>query len=164
MPEPERRREKPVRQAEKYCKRASPPEAAGESYHAESSDVGFASFWQEDRQGVPRVQRRPARKKLQSACRRSTAWIQANRHVSGNAFFNGLNARLRGHDRDDGLHGNATALSRVFAWAMNCASQWRNRRGGKRRSVSWQRFTQLLDAVPIERPCMTEVRPRRVFA
>jgi hypothetical protein len=33
-PEPERRREKPVRQAEEYCKRESPPEASGESYQA----------------------------------------------------------------------------------------------------------------------------------
>ncbi|HEX9871059.1 MAG TPA: hypothetical protein VGC99_21170 [Candidatus Tectomicrobia bacterium] len=90
--------------------------------------------------------------------------MQANRHMPGKAFFNGLKARLRGHDRDSGVHGNSQALSRFFDWAMTCAFKWRNRRGGKRRSFSWQRFTQLLDAVPIERPRIPEARRRRVVA
>ncbi|MGH8060255.1 MAG: hypothetical protein ACREOH_23960, partial [Candidatus Entotheonellia bacterium] len=126
--------------------------------------LGFEFFWKEDRQGVPRVTRRTARKRLQSACKRITAWMQANRHVPGKAFFNGLKARLRGHDNYDGVHGNSHALHRVFDWAMNCACKWLNRRGGKRRSFSWQRFTQLLDAVPIERPRITEQSRRSVYA
>jgi RNA-directed DNA polymerase len=126
--------------------------------------LGFEFFWTEDRQGVPRVKRRTARKKLPSACQRLKEWIQANRHVPGKAFFNGLNARLRGHYRYYGVHGNSNALFRFFAWAMNCAFKWLNRRGGKRRSFSWQRFTQLLDAVPIERPRITEQSRRRGYA
>jgi group II intron reverse transcriptase/maturase len=126
--------------------------------------LGVECFWKEDRQGVPRVTRRTARKKLQSACRRIKEWIQANRHVPGKAFFKGLNARLRGHYRDYGVHGNSHALSRFFDWAMTCAFKWLNRRGGKRQSFSWKRCTQLLDTVHIERPRMTEVRRRRVFA
>jgi len=126
--------------------------------------LGFEFFWKEDRQGVPRVKRRTARKKLQSACTRSKAWMQANRHLPGNAFFHGLNARLRGHDRSSGVHGNSRALSRVFDGAMKGACKWRNRRGGKRRSFSWARVTQILEAVPLERPRMTEGRRRSVFA
>jgi group II intron reverse transcriptase/maturase len=126
--------------------------------------VGFEFFWKEDRQGVPRVKRRTARKKLQSACKRIKEWIQANRHLPGHAFFNGLNARLRGHYRYYGVHGNSGALSRFFAWATACAFKWLNRRGGKRRSFSWARFTQILDAIHRERPRMTEVRRRRMFA
>jgi RNA-directed DNA polymerase len=126
--------------------------------------LGFEFFWKEDRQGVPRVTRRTARKKLQSACKRIKEWIQANRHLPGQVFFNGLNARLRGHYRYYGVHGNSAALSRFFAWATACAFKWLNRRGGKRRSFSWARFTQILDAIHIERPRITEVRRRRVFA
>jgi group II intron reverse transcriptase/maturase len=59
--------------------------------------LGFELFWKEDRQGVPRVTRRTARQKLQRACKRIKAWIQAHRHVPGQAFFNGRKARLRGH-------------------------------------------------------------------
>jgi group II intron reverse transcriptase/maturase len=126
--------------------------------------LGFEFFWKEDRQGVPRVKHRTARQKLQRACKRIKEWIQANRHAPGQAFFNGLNARLRGHYRDYGVHGNAGALSRFFDWARPCAFKWLNRRGGKRRSFSWARFTQILDANHIERPRITEVRRRRVFA
>jgi len=126
--------------------------------------VGFACFWQEARQGVPRVKRRTARKKLPRACKRSKAWMQAKRHVPGRAFFNGLKARLRGHYRYYGVHGNSHALHRFCAWAMTCAFKWLNRRGGKRRSFSWKRFTRLLDAVPRERPRITEPSRRSVYA
>jgi RNA-directed DNA polymerase len=126
--------------------------------------LGVEFYGKEDRQGVPRVTRRTARKKWQRACQRIKAGIQANRHVPGKAFFDGLNARLRGHYRDYGVHGNSHALSRFFDWAMACAFKWLNRRGGKRRSCSWQRFPQLVDAVPIERPRITESRRRRVYA
>ena len=126
--------------------------------------LGFEFFWKEDRQGVPRVKRRTARKKLQRACKRIKEWIQANRHVPGRAFFQGLKARLRGHYRYYGVHGNSDALSRFFDWAMPCAFTWLTRRGGTRRRCSGARFTQILDAVPIERPRITEVTRRRVFA
>ena len=126
--------------------------------------LGFEVFGKEDRQGVPRVQRRTARKTWQRAGQRIKAWIQANRHVPGKAFFSGLKARWRGHDHDDGVHGNANALPRFLDWAMTWAVKWLNRRGGKRRSFSWQRFTRLLDAVPIERPRLTDLSRRSVDA
>jgi hypothetical protein len=47
--------------------------------------------------------------------------MQANRHVPGKAFFSGLKARWRGHDHDDGVHGNANALPRFLDWAMTWA-------------------------------------------
>jgi RNA-directed DNA polymerase len=126
--------------------------------------LGFEFYWKEDRQGVPRVKRRTARKKWQRACQRIKAWIQVNRHVPGRAFFTGLNARLRGHYRDYGVHGNSRALHRFCDWAIAWAFKWLNRRGGQRKSFSWTRFIQLLDAIPIERPRITEPRRRRVYA
>jgi RNA-directed DNA polymerase len=126
--------------------------------------LGCEFFWTEDRQGVPRVKRRTARKKLQRACKRIKQWIQAKRHLPGQAVFSGLNARLRGHDRYYGVHGTAGARSRFVDWAMQWAFKWLTRRGGKRRRFSWARFTQILDANHIERPRITEVRRRRVFA
>ena len=59
--------------------------------------LGFERYWMPDRQGVPRVKRRTARKKLQAACRRITAWIKQHRHLPGRAFYRQLNSRLRGH-------------------------------------------------------------------
>ena len=126
--------------------------------------LGVEFVWTADRPGGPRVTRRTARKTRPRAGKRITAGIQATRHLPGHAFFNGLKARLRGHDRDSGVHGNSSALSRFVDWAMKGAVKWRHRRGGKRRSCSWGRFTQRLAANHLERPRMSEERRRRVVA
>src|SRR5262249_3250840 len=55
--------------------------------------LGFEFFWMPDRQGVPRVKRRTARKKLQAACQRLTAWIKQHRHLPGREFYRRLTPR-----------------------------------------------------------------------
>jgi group II intron reverse transcriptase/maturase len=126
--------------------------------------LGFELYWMPDRQGVPRVKRRTARKKLQAACRRITAWIKQHRHLPGRAFYRQLNSRLRGHYTYYGLQGNSRSLYRFFERTMRCVFTWRNRRGGKRQSFTWERFTQAWDRIGIARPRITEVKQRRVFA
>jgi RNA-directed DNA polymerase len=126
--------------------------------------LGFEFFWMPDRQGVPRVKRRTARQKLQAACQRIKEWIKQHRHLPGREFFQRLNARLRGHYNYYGVQGNTRSLYRFFNWAMDCAFTWLNRRGGKRKSFTWEQFTQVLDRVRIARPCITEVKRRRVYA
>jgi group II intron reverse transcriptase/maturase len=126
--------------------------------------LGFEFFWKEDRKGTPRVMRRTARKRLQGACRRIKEWIQSSRHLLARDFFDGLNRRLRGHYNYYGVHGNSRSLYRFFDWAKQCTFKWLNRRGGKRRSFTWGRFTQLLELVQIAKPRITELSRRRVIA
>jgi hypothetical protein len=124
--------------------------------------LGFEFFWRPDRHGVPRVMRRTARQKLQAACQRIKEWIKQHRHLPGREFFQRLHTRLRGHYNYYGVRGNARALHRFFRWAMDCTFKWLNRRGGKRRSDTWEQFAQVLDRVKIARPHITEVSRRRV--
>ncbi len=126
--------------------------------------LGFEFFWNPDREGTPRVMRRTARKKLLGACRRIKEWIQLHRHLPARDFFNGLNARLRGHYNYYGVRGNSRSLKRFFDWAIACAYKWLNRRGGKRRSFTWEKFAQVLELIQIARPRITELSRRRVFA
>lgn len=126
--------------------------------------LGFEFTWMPARHGVSRVMRRTARKKLQAACQRLTAWIKEFRHLPERDFFQRLNARLRGHYNYYGVRGNSRSLTRFFRRAMDCAYQWLNRRGGQRSSYTWEQFTRVLDRVKIARPCITEVKRRRVFA
>ena len=126
--------------------------------------LGFEFAWMPDRQGVPRVMRRTARKKLQAACQRLTVWIKRHRHLLEREFFQRLNARLRGHYNYYGVQGNSRSLNRFFRWAMDCTFKWLNRRGGKQSSYTWEQFTRVLDRVKRARPCITEVKRRRVFA
>jgi hypothetical protein len=113
---------------------------------------------------VVRVKRRTARKKLQAACRRIKTWIRDHRHLPGREFFAGLTRRLRGHYHYYGVRGNSAALYRFYDWAIRCTFKWLNRRGGKRRSFNWATFVQALERMQVARPCITEVRRRRVFA
>ena len=126
--------------------------------------LGFEFFWKVDRKGTPRVTRRTSRKKLQAACRRVKEWIKFNRHMPAREFFKGLNLRLRGHYNYYGVRGNSYSLYRFYSWAKECAFKWLNRRGGKRRSFTWERFSQVLDCVQIARPRITEISRRRVMA
>ena len=128
------------------------------------SFLGFEFFWKEDREGTPRVMRRTARKKLQAACRRIKEWIVLYRHMPVREFFSGLSSRLQGHHNYYGVRGNSRSLYRFFEWAKACAFKWLNRRGGKRRSFTWTRFTQVLDLLQIARPRITESRRPRALA
>jgi len=126
--------------------------------------LGFEFFWKMDRQEIPRVMRRTSRKKLQGACRRIKEWIKLNRHLREREFFKDLNSRLRGHYQYYGIRGNSESLYRFFNWAKGCVFKWLNRRGGKRRSFTGEKFTQLLDRVRIAKPRITETSRRRVMA
>ena len=124
--------------------------------------LGFELYWFEDRQGVPRVMRRTAPKKLQACCRRIKEWIRSNRHLKGRQFVVALNRRLRGHYNYYGLRGNSRSLSRFFYWATICSFKWLNRRGGKRRSFTWKAFTRALKRLGIAYPRITEQKRRHV--
>jgi hypothetical protein len=93
-----------------------------------------------------------------------TAWITQHLHLPGRAFYRQLHLRRRGHDTYYGLHGNDRSLPRFFERAMRSAFKWRNRRGGKRQSFTWEPFTQSWDRIGIARPCITEVKHRKVLA
>jgi RNA-directed DNA polymerase len=125
--------------------------------------LGFEFYWIPDRQGVPRVKRRTARKKLKAACRRIKEWIKLNRHLPGAEFFERLNTRLRGHYNYYGVRGNSHSLYRFYHWAIGCAFKWLNRRSW-RRSYTWEQFVRVIDIVSLARPRITEVPRRRVFA
>jgi hypothetical protein len=91
-------------------------------------------------------------------------WIKHNRHLPGKQFFQGMNSRLRGHYNYYGVKGNSMSLKRFYDEAIGSAFKWLNRRGGKRQSLDWKRFTQVLDRENIARPRITEVSRRRVYA
>jgi RNA-directed DNA polymerase len=76
------------------------------------TSLGFEFYWNKDRQGAPRVQRRTARKRLQAACHRIKEWIRTHRHLPGWEFFQRLNSRLQGHYNYYGVRGNARSLYR----------------------------------------------------
>jgi group II intron reverse transcriptase/maturase len=127
--------------------------------------LGFEVYWMKDTDGAVKVKLRTARKRLQSACRRIKEWIKENRHLKGVAFIKALNRKLQGHYNYYNVPGNLRSLWRFYHWAVECAFKWLNRRGGKRKSFSWQVFTRAIDRLGIAKPKMVMVNRRhRAFA
>lgn len=124
--------------------------------------LGFEFYWSRDRKGKPRVMRRTSRTRLQRACQRLKIWIKTNRHLPVREFVRQLNRRLRGHYNYYGVIGNAASLYRLYNWACQCAFKWLNRRGGRRRSYTWEHFTQLLRWAGIARPRLNETWAAKV--
>ena len=127
--------------------------------------LGFELFWFEDKQGRPRVFKRTSRKKLQESKRRIKQWIRANRSINGKLFIKGLNSRLRGHYNYFGFKGNMSSLYAFYRWATHCAFKWLNRRGGKRRSFTWEAFGPALERAKVSKPrAVTKVRQHLILA
>lgn len=90
--------------------------------------LGFEFRWGKDRAGKDHLERRTSRKKLRNSLKRVTQWCQQNRHLSRRRLFAGLNAKLRGYDNYDGVHGNFASLQQFFYSAMGILKEWLNRR------------------------------------
>lgn len=116
------------------------------------SYLSFELFWFKGRKGVAHMHTRTAPKKLQSAYKRIKKWIRDNRSINGKEFIKGLNRRLLGHYNYYGIKGNLSALHSFYRRATLCAFKWLNRRGGKRRSFTWEAFSRALERVNVLKP------------
>ncbi|MDX2503502.1 MAG: group II intron reverse transcriptase/maturase [Gammaproteobacteria bacterium] len=127
--------------------------------------LGFEIYWFYDRRGEPCIMQRTARKKLQGACQRIKEWIREQRHLKGRDFIVALNRRLQGHYNYYSQRGNAKSLWSFYNWAVECSFKWLNRRGGKRNSFTWGKFSRAIERLGIAKPCMkSSVRQPIIFA
>ena len=129
--------------------------------------LGFELYWYRTYKGRVQLMRRTARTRLQRATRGITDWIKSHRHLPGKEFIAGLNRRLIGHYNYYGLRGNAGDLWRFYTAAVGVAFKWLNRRGGKRKSFTWDAFKRALKRFGAARPRITEssiVQRELVFA
>ena len=127
--------------------------------------LGFEIYWFYNRRGEPCVMQRTARKKLHGACKRIKDWIRENRHLKGLHFITALNRRLQGHYNYYGLRGNSNSLWRFYNWAVKCSFKWLNRRGGKRKSFTWGKFSRAIERLGLAKPIMKQCdRQHIIFA
>jgi hypothetical protein len=114
--------------------------------------LGFELYWHRTFKGRLQLMRRTARNRLQAARRRITDWIKSQRHLPRKDFIQGLNRRLIGHYNYYGLCGNVGDLRRYHTAAVVAAFKWLNRRGGKRKSFTWDAFKRALKRLGVARP------------
>jgi RNA-directed DNA polymerase len=129
-----------------------------------SFDVRGLEFrWGRDRAGKPHLKRRTSRAKRRHSLKRVTEWCKAKWRYRLKDLFREWNAKLRGYDHYEGVHGNSASLQEFCTGVMRLLCKWRNRRS-QRRSYTWPGFRDLLPHFRGERPHLVGRPPPRLAA
>jgi len=115
------------------------------------SMLGFTHYWGRSRKGRPVVKRKTAAKSMSRALKRIGQWCRWHRHRSVADQHAALVRKVRGHYAYFGVTGNSRSLSNFVRQVERRWRYWLARRGG-RRSMPWERFSQLLKRLPLPAP------------
>lgn len=113
--------------------------------------LGFTHVCGKTRKGKFTVKRRTMRNRLHRAMRRVTEWCRENRHLPVAKQQARLNRGLRGHYNYYGITGNSHCLQQFYDHVVTTWRKWLDRRG-RRGSMPWYRFRELLRRLPLVRP------------
>jgi RNA-directed DNA polymerase len=131
--------------------------------HTSFDVLGLEFRWGRDRAGKPHLKRRTSRAKLRHSLKRVTEWCKEKCRYRLKDLFREWNAKLRGYDHYDGVHGNSASLHEFFTGVMRLLFKWLNRRS-QRRSYTWTGFRDLLHHFRVERPHLVGRPPPRLAA
>ncbi|MDI7269091.1 MAG: group II intron reverse transcriptase/maturase [Myxococcota bacterium] len=112
--------------------------------------LGFTVYWRRTRQGtwVPGLKTRRAR--LQRATQAIADFCRRHRHEPVKEQHAALGRRLRGHYQYFGVNGNLIGIRKVAHAAARSWYKWLRRRSQRTR-LTWERFNELLAALPFPR-------------
>ncbi|MGO9932566.1 MAG: reverse transcriptase domain-containing protein [Steroidobacteraceae bacterium] len=110
--------------------------------------LGFCWYYRRTRAGNWTVACKTRRARLARAIQRVYAWCRDNRHLSVREQHAQLVRRVRGHINYFGVNGNIVSLRRFVHQAQRSGYKWLNRRSQRAR-LNWERFEDLLEAMPL---------------
>ena len=100
------------------------------------------------------MKRATSRKKFVAKLRIFKDWLKNARTMKTKELWEKVRAKLRGHYNYYGVTDNYRWLMR-FGQAVNrLLFKWLNRRG-KRRSLNWEKFNEMLERFPLPKPRIT---------
>jgi RNA-directed DNA polymerase len=110
--------------------------------------LGFCWYYRRTRQGSWAVACKTRRARLARAIQRVYAWCRENRHLPVRQQHAKLVRRVQGHINYFGVNGNIASLKRFVHQARRSWYKWLNRRSQRAR-LNWERFEDLLEALPL---------------
>lgn len=113
--------------------------------------LGFTHCCGKTRKGYFTVKRRTMKTRLSRAMQRVTEWCRKNRHRPVVEQWTRLNQGLRGHYNYYGITGNWQQLQHFHDHVVRTWRKWLERRG-RRGSMPWYRYKELLARLPLVRP------------
>jgi RNA-directed DNA polymerase len=131
--------------------------------HTSFDFLGCEFRWGRARAGKPHLKRRASRQELRNALKRGTDWRRQTCRDRLKDLVRELNAKLRGDDHDDGVHGTSARLHAFFTGVMRILCKRLHRRS-QRRSSTWTGFRDLWHHLRGARPHRVGRPPPRLAA
>lgn len=125
--------------------------------------LGFTYHWTRSaRTGRWTIQQRTARSRIARALKKVSRWCRVNRHQPLAEQRKALTVKLRGHYQYFGITGNSKRLHLFYRQVQRTWHRWLNRRS-QRDDMPWERFTLLLQRLPLPEPVAVHstLRPQR---
>jgi group II intron reverse transcriptase/maturase len=116
--------------------------------------LGFTLYWARSRRGRWWITCKTRRASLRRAIQSVTDWCHRHRHLPVKAQHAALTRRLRGHFNYFGVSGNFRSLLLIVEAAKRVWYKWLCRRSQRTR-LTWERFADLLEQLPLPRPRIT---------
>jgi len=114
--------------------------------------LGFTHYCGKYRNGTGfRMKRVTARKKFVAKLRSFKEWLKMARTLKTRELWAIVAAKLRGHYNYYGVTDNYRGLMRFDQAVKRLLFKWLNRRG-KRRSLNWEKFNEMLRCFPLPKP------------
>ncbi|WP_075097699.1 reverse transcriptase domain-containing protein [Sandaracinus amylolyticus] len=128
-----------------------PPRNTDDRKGASTFDfLGFTLFWRRSHTGAWALGMKTRRARLSRAFVSVAEWCRSHRHLPVEAQHKALCRRLNGHINYFGVNGNLASLARLLQWTRRVWHKWLDRRSQRSR-MTWARFDQLLNRLPLPR-------------
>jgi RNA-directed DNA polymerase len=98
-----------------------------------------------------RMKRVTARKKFRAKLKSFKQWLMGARNMETKELWAIAKAKLRGHYNYYGISDNLRGIARFAAEVKKLLFKWLNRRG-KRHSLNWAKFIEMLKRFPLPKP------------
>lgn len=119
--------------------------------------LGFTHYLSKTRDGRFSLRVKTAKVRMRKAIIGVNAYLKANRTRQPKEIWANLKLKLAGHYNYYGVSGNFGRIKSYYEDVRKLTFKWLNRRGGQRRSFSWEGFEKYLSFNPLPKPKLTYV-------
>lgn len=113
--------------------------------------LGFTLYWERTLKGRWRLTCKTRRARLRRAVNAVADWCRRHRHLPVREQHAALTRRIHGHFNYFGVSGNFRSLEQLLQEATKAWYKWLRRRS-QRKSLNWERYTKLLERLPLPIP------------
>jgi len=117
--------------------------------------LGFTHYCGRTRDGRRfRMKRKTSKKRFNAKLKSFKDWVKSSRTLPTKVLMQKVRIKLQGHYAYYGVTDNSEAIARFAYEAQKILHKWLNRRG-KRKCLSWDKFSLLLRRYPLPKPRVT---------